>query len=205
VNNSQCAQTVTDLNNRKDAAFQVTRGDNGVLQVVDQGNVDVSKLSKSEAELFKAVTDTTNHATLDLRSFSDAIMFDQYAGKGLNILDRADLTQLSKGGATLPGEAIAHAAVEAYAGVGEGKGTYAATHGFANQFFGDVAVRNLVTLPPGSATAAGGRATYNFQRLGISVNVQKIFITPQPAATVPTNWERIRGNLVVSTSDQKKK
>jgi hypothetical protein len=47
--------------------------------------------------------------------------------------------------------------------------------------------------------------TYNFQRVGISVNVQKIFVVPQPAASVNANWERIRGNLIVSLTDQKKK
>lgn len=104
----------------------------------------------------------------------------------------------------LPGEAIAHAAVEAYAGVGEGMSTYDTAHGFANKFFGDVRVSGLNTLPPGAATATSAQATYNFQRVGISVNVQKIFIVPQPAASVNANWERIRGNLIVSTSGQKK-
>jgi len=83
-------------------------------------------------------------------------------------------------------------------------GTYDAAHGFANKFFGDVRVSGLNTLPPGAATATSGQATYNFQRVGVSVNVQKIFIVPQPAASVNANWERIRGNLIVSTSDQKK-
>lgn len=203
VNSDQCKQTVTDLNGRKDAQFQVTRdGDTGQLNVV--GSVDASKLSGSEAELYKAITDPKNTATLDVRSSSDSIMFDQYAGKGLNILDRADLNQLGKANSVLPGEAIAHAAVEAYAGVGEGMNTYDAAHGFANKFFGDVRVSGLNTLPPGAATATSAQATYNFQRVGVSVNVQKIFIVPQPAASVNANWERIRGNLVVSISDQKK-
>ncbi len=93
VSSAQCNQTVTDLNNRKDAQFQVTRNeDTGLLQVKDQDKVDTSKLSKSEAELFKAVTDTDNHATLQLTPFSPSIMGDQYVKPGFNVLDRADLT-----------------------------------------------------------------------------------------------------------------
>ena len=35
------------------------------------------------------------------------------------------------------------------------------------------------------------------------MNVQKIFVTSQPAGSVNTNFERIKGNIVVSTSDKK--
>ncbi len=203
VSSAQCGQTVTDLNNRQGAQFQVSRNaDTGILGVV--GSVDASKLSGSEAELYKAVTDANNTATLDVRSFSASIDFDQYAGKGLNILDRADLNALGKVNSALPGEAIAHAAVEAYAGVGEGKNTYEDAHNFANQFFGNVSTTATIAMPPGVATASSAQRTYNFQRIGVSVNVQKIFVVPQPAASVPGNWSKYPGNLVVSTSGQKK-
>jgi RHS repeat-associated protein len=68
VNGEQCNQTVTDLNNRKGAEFQVTRDDEtGLLQAkVD----DPSKLSKSEGQLYRAINDPNNHATLELRAFS---------------------------------------------------------------------------------------------------------------------------------------
>lgn len=53
VSSAQCSQTVTDINDRKDSQFQVSRDDKtGQLNVV--GKVDASKLSKSEAELYKA-------------------------------------------------------------------------------------------------------------------------------------------------------
>ena len=202
VSGEQCGQTVTDLNNRKDAQFQVTRDDKtGLLQAhVD----DPSTLSKSEGELYKAINDPNNHATLELRAFSPNIMGDQYAGKGLNILDRADLTQFGKANSQLPGEIIAHAAVEAYAGVGEGKTNYLDAHNFASEFFGKLHYTDPVGLPRGAAKSTSGVSTYSFERLGTSVNVQKIFITPQPRASVPKNWERIPGNLVVSTTDKKK-
>ena len=202
VTSDQCNQTVTDLNKRKDAQFQVSRNEKtGLLEAkVD----DPSNLSKSEAELYKAINDTDNHATLQLAPFSANILGDQYAGKGLNILDRADLTQFGKANAQLPGEIIAHAAVEAYAGVGEGKGSYGDAHSFANQFFGNVAVGTVFPLPAGAAIATSGHAAYNFQRIGTTVDVRKIFITPQPSASVSRNWERISGNLLVSTTDGKK-
>jgi hypothetical protein len=111
---------------------------------------------------------------------------------------------LGKVNSALPGEAIAHAAVEAYAGVGEGKNTYEDAHNFANQFFGNVSTTATIAMPPGVATASSAQRTYNFQRIGVSVNVQKIFVVPQPAASVPGNWSKYPGNLVVSTSGQKK-
>lgn len=203
VSSDACKQTVTDLNNRKDAQFQVTRdADTGQLNVV--GNVDASKLSSSEAELYKAISDPNHTATLDVRPGSPDILGDQYAGKGLNILDRADLTQFGKANSVLPGEIIAHAAVEAYAGLAEGKDTYADAHAFANKFFGNIAVGDPLGLPRGARTSTSGVATYNFQRVGVSVNVQKIFIVPQPAASIPANWERIRGNIIVTPADLKK-
>jgi RHS repeat-associated protein len=202
VSSAQCNQTVTDLNNRKDAQFQVTRDDKtGLLQAkVD----DPSTLSKSEGELYKAINDTNNHATLELRAFSPNIMGDQYVKPGFNVLDRADLTQFGKANSALPGEIIAHAAVEAYAGVAEGKTNYLDAHNFASQFFGKLHYTDPVGLPPGAAKSTSGVSTYSFERLGTSVNVQKIFITAQPSESVPKNWERIPGNLIVSTTDKKK-
>jgi hypothetical protein len=202
VSGVQCNQTVTDLNNRKDAQFQVTRDDKtGLLQAkVD----DPSTLSKSEGELYKAINDPDNHATLQLTPFSASIFGDQYVKPGFNVLDRADLTQFGKANSGLPGEIIAHAAVEAYAGVAEGKTNYLDAHNFASGFFGKLHYTDPVGLPRGAANSTSGVATYSFDRLNISVNVQKIFITPQPRASVPKNWERIPGNLVVSTTDKKK-
>jgi RHS repeat-associated protein len=204
VSAEQCKQTLADLNNRKDKGFDVTRDEKtGQLGVV--GEVDRDKLSKSEQALYDAITGKDHTATLEVRPFSDSIMGDQYAKPGLNILDRADLTQFGKANSVLPGEIIAHAAVEAYAGLAQGKDTYQAAHGFANQFFGNLRYTDPIALPRGAATATSGASTYSFRRVGVDVNVRKIFITPQPAASVPANWERIRGNLIVSTTDQKGK
>jgi hypothetical protein len=203
VSAEACTQTVTDLNNRKDAQFQVTRDEKtGQLSVA--GTVDPSKLSESERALYDAITDKDHTATLELRPFSDFILGDQYAKPGFNILDRIDLTQFGKANAVLPGEIIAHAAVEAYAGLAYGKDTYQSAHNFANQFFGNLRITDLTALPPGATTATSGHAIYQFRRVGVDVIVLKFFTTPQPAVSVPANWERIRGNIIVNPTDTKK-
>jgi hypothetical protein len=188
VSGSACNQTVTDLNNRKDAQFQVTRDDKtGLLGAkVD----DPSTLSKSEGELYKAINDHSQTATLQLTPFSASILGDQFAGKGLNILDRADLTQFGKANSAIPGEIIAHAAVESFESLAQNL-DYTGAHNFANQFFGAVRYTDPIALPPGAKTATSGVSQYTYGRLGTTVNVQKIFVTPQPAASVNANWERI--------------
>jgi hypothetical protein len=113
------------------------------------------------------------------------------------------MNQLNKVDKRLSGEAIAHAAIEGYVGVAEGLGTYNAAHNRANEFFGDVKVTGPTALPAGAAMASSGTAEYNFQRIGITANVEKVFITPQPAESVPNNWERISGNLRVIVPGQK--
>jgi hypothetical protein len=81
VSGEQCNQTVSDLNNRKGKEFEVTRDDKtGLLQAkVD----DPSKLSKSEGELYKAINDPNNHATLELRAFSPNIMGGSVRREGI--------------------------------------------------------------------------------------------------------------------------
>lgn len=197
-----CTETVADLNKRKGAQFQTELKD-GKLVVV--GKVDAGKLSKSERALYNAITDTKNVAELEVRTGSDSIMFDQYASPGLNILDRADLNQLRKADSALAGEAIAHAALEAYVGVAEGLSTYAKAHDRANQFFGDVRVGTIQGLPAGAGMSTSGRTDYNFRRIGTTATVEKVFITPQPAESLPNNWERIRGNLRVIVPNQPQK
>jgi len=205
-NFKQCVeQTTTDLNNRKGSQFKTEIKD-GKLGVV--GNVDVSTLSKSEAALYNAITDTNNIATLTMQMpgvASGDIMFDQHNGRGSNTVDRADLNQLNKLDKSLGGEVIAHAAMEAYVGVAEGLGTYREAHARANEFFGDVKVGGLEGLPAGAAMATSGRAVYDFRRVGTKATVEKTFFTPQPAQSLPNNWERTQGNIKVIMPSQEKK
>ena len=196
-------ETVADLNKRKGVQFQTVVKD-GKLQVV--GQVDASKLSKSERGLYDAIVDTKNTAEIKVVRFSDAVMFGQSAlvgapGRpaqaGLNIVDRADLNQLRKAGSEVAGEAIAHEALEAYVSVKEGLNTFDKAHARANEFFGNLRITGPNALPAGAALATSGRAEYDFRRIGVKATVEKTFITPQPAASVSNNWERIRGNIRV--------
>jgi len=72
---------------------------------------------------------------------------------------------------------------------------FEAAHKRANEFFGHLRVICPNPLPAGAATATSGRADYVFQRIGVTATVEKTFITPQPAADVSKDWERIRGNI----------
>ena len=82
---------------------------------------------------------------------------------------------------------------------------YTGAHNLANQFFGGVSYTDPIALPRGAATATSGLSAYTFGRVGATVKVQKVFVVPQPAASVPGNWEHINGNIIVSTSDKKQK
>lgn len=194
ANTQLCDETITNINNRKDSQFKVEVKD-GKLAVV--GKVDPAKLSKSERQLYNAITDTKNTAEIEVRTGSDSIMFGQYAKPGPNIIDGSDMRQLNKADPRLSGEAIVHEALEAYAGVAEGKSTFDAAHKRANEFFGNVVVSGIEAVPKGSNPVFTGQAIYNFQRVGVQATVQKPFITPQPAESLPNNWERIRGHVRV--------
>lgn len=86
----------------------------------------------------------------------------------------------------------------------EGLSTYKGAHDRANEFFGDVKVGAIEGLPAGAAMATSGRTVYDFRRVGSKVNVEKTFITPQPAQSLPNNWERIQGNLKITPVQEKK-
>ena len=136
VSSDQCNQVVIDLNNRKDAAFQVTRADNGDLQVVNGDKVDVSKLSTSEAALFNAIqTDTTHTAELEVVPANDNIQFGRFEGAGLNKIDASDLQLLAGADPQAAGETVAHEALEAYHSLNADIAMdYKANHDWANQY-----------------------------------------------------------------------
>lgn len=196
---NQCVeQTTTDLNNRKDAQFKVEIKD-GKLGVV--GTVDTTKLTKSEAGLYKAISDPNNVSTLRIEMpgmNSAAIMWDQYVRPGVNVVDRADMNQLNNADKRLSGEAIAHALMEGYVGIAEGLGTYEEAHARADEFFGNVATTTAVGWPIGAPMSTSAIKMINFQRVGESVMVEKRYVSPIPAASVPGDgWFREQGNLRV--------
>jgi RHS repeat-associated protein len=193
-------QTITDLNNRKDAQFKVEIK-NGKLAVV--GKVDVSKLSKSERKLYNAITDSFGKATLNVVMSSNEITFGRYDRAGQNSVDLSDLSKLNaSGNNTLSGEVIAHEAIEGYeSSLGlddpeDPNALFNESHATANQFFGDV----TISLPDASGLAgarvSSREATYNFRRLGTLVTVSKKFKTPIPVESITSaNFPNLVGDI----------
>jgi RHS repeat-associated protein len=202
-----CDKTVEYLNNRKGGQFK-TKLKDGTLRIV--GEVDKTKLSKSELALYNAIVNPTITATLEIISSSDLIDFGYSAlnnpkhTPGLNLIDRSDLNQLNNANPALAGEVVAHEAMEAFGSAG-GIPSYELAHVFANQFFGNVEGSSPQGLPTGAASITSARRIYNFKRLGIEVTVEKTFVTPQPAESLPQSWDRTRGNIRVIPPTQEKK
>ena len=113
-----------NLNSRKNAAFKVKLGKDGVLRV--QGKVDPSKLNRSEEMLYHAITDKDHHATLNVVSASDQIQFDKFNGHGQNTIDASDMGLLASQNQEVAGHILAHAAVEAYVSAAYGVDHYRA-------------------------------------------------------------------------------
>ncbi len=202
-----CDETVANLNNRKGAQFKTELKD-GKLAIV--GKVDASKLSKSERALYNAITDTKNTAELRVVAPTPNITFGQSAliaglvagaaGRpeaGLNVIDSGDVRQLNKVDPSLSGEVIAHEAVEAYVSVAEGLNTVQKAHARANEFYGDVKISEIQAVPSGANPVFGAQATYNFNRLGIKVKVEKLFITPIPSQDLQSKFDATRANIKV--------
>jgi hypothetical protein len=134
VSSEQCAQTVTDFNNREGAQFQVTRDDKtGQLNV--SGDVDVSKLSGSERALYDSITNKDATGTVTVVSNDSSFDFEKSTGKGQNSVDRSDLNALNSADKRLSGEIIAHASIESYNSAKPGVSVDQA-HELAAQSFG---------------------------------------------------------------------
>lgn len=194
ANGGLCDETITNLNNRKNSQFKVELKD-GKLAIV--GKVDASKLSKSEGALYKAITDTKNTAELRITAASAQIEFGQSAlvaatgakpETGVNIVDAADVRALNKVDSSLSGEVIAHEALEAYVSVAEGLNTVQKAHARANEFFGNVSIENHAAVSVIGGNVYTGKADYNFRRIGITVNVEKRFVTPIPQQELQSKW-----------------
>ena len=185
VTQEQCQQTVTDLNNRKDAQFQVTRdGQTGQLNVV--GDVDASKLSGSEAALYDAITNGESVGTLNVVPNDASFDFEKSNGPGQNTLDRSDLNALNGANGQLSGEIIAHAAVESYVSGSYGytDATSDRAHDFANNFF-SVQYNPRLWTPfrdPATGLVLGASNRFYFAKPNVDVmtRVRTTFVTPIP-------------------------
>lgn len=162
--------------------------------MVNQGNVDVSKLSSSEGALFNAITDPDHTARLDVVAQSDTVQFGKFEGAGLNTVDASDLHLLAGVSPQAAGEVVAHEALEAYHSLNGGiEMNYDANHDWANRSFG-----NVLNGDPNYVIRSGGQApyytqTWNFQRLGSTFEVKTV-VTPVPAQSIPSAF--IPGRMV---------
>jgi hypothetical protein len=201
VTPAQCSQTVTDLNNRQGAQFQVARDDKtGQLNVV--GSVDPSKLSDGERALFNAVTDTSATGTLNVVAKDPSFDFEKYDKPGQNSLDRSDLNVLGGADKALPGEVIAHAALESFDSASKDP-TYDAAHDFANKYFGQVKIVGPKPLDSPRGGIGGLAYYYEFQRNHINLFVVREFDTPIPFQSLPrgNNPRALPGNITKVEKD----
>jgi RHS repeat-associated protein len=138
---------VTDVNNREKAQFKVKLNDKGIVEVVDKGKVDVSKLTKSEAAMFNAINDKDNRATLNGIGKDAGIDFGGFKGNGTNDIDTSDMALLRDADKTLAGNVISHEMMEAYASAKGACGNYDSCHNEANKTFPGMTPTDANQLP----------------------------------------------------------
>jgi RHS repeat-associated protein len=138
---------VTDVNNREKAQFKVKLNDKGIVEVVDKGKVDVSKLTKSEAAMFNAINDKDNRATLNGVGKDAGIDFGGFKGNGTNDIDTSDMALLRDADKTLAGNVISHEMMEAYASAKGACGNYDSCHNEANKTFPGMTPTDANQLP----------------------------------------------------------
>ena len=132
------------LNARKGQKFGVDFDANSKLVIVDNqgkalGDKEKKKLGDSlsgrEKELFTAITDTKNHATIEVVDKETGVDFGRYDGNGKNTIDLSDLSVVDKAGniGFTSADVVGHETLEAYKS-STGK-SQSESHGFANNFF----------------------------------------------------------------------
>jgi hypothetical protein len=127
VTGSEQEEYLRRFNARKGVKFQTAIVNNKLTIVNSKGEAlndkQLKELSKTlkggEAELFKAITDDKNHATVDTGNGkpNDNVLFGQATAKGLNTLDFTDIRQLdaaSNAGGNTGSMVVAHETLEAY-------------------------------------------------------------------------------------------
>jgi len=192
-----CENILGQFNKRKGAQFTIGRNaDTGHLTASGDG----SNLSGREAELYHAITDGDYTSTLKVVSSDPSFIGDHFVpGGGYNVVDASDLNAFGKANDAIPGEILAHAGIEGFESLAQfgslkGQDQFDASHAFANKFFGDVTESNVTALGSG-LNASGAAATYNFGKLGSSVDVYLRFQTPQPKASLPPLLGNMRGTI----------
>jgi RHS repeat-associated protein len=185
---------------QKNVSFQVQLNSTNKVEIVDaKGNALDKKglkalektLKGSEKELFKAITDTKNHVTIDTLRSDANVDFGRFDGGGKNTLDFADtdLLDASKNaGGLTSAQVIGHETLEAYAS-SKGKNLKDA-HGFANKFFGGLELPIVSTLQiysnrTGGITGASAEFPVH-GRNNVREKITRQFLTPIPINAIPT-------------------
>jgi hypothetical protein len=174
-----------DAEIREGAGFQVTRDDKtGQLNV--DGNVDPSKLSSGERALYDSITNKDATGTLTVVGNDSSFDFEKSTGKGQNSLDRSDLSALGVADKRLPGEVIAHAAIESYDSAKPGVSVDQA-HDFAASFFG---FKYGMFTPNWGTTVNSLALNWRATRLNEDFRAHMKLVTPIPRAT----FNQLSGN-----------
>lgn len=147
-------------------------------------------LKGGEKELFKAITDTKNHVTIETVQKDSGVFFGAFRGGGKNTVDASDLQALDSpqnAGGFSGGQAVGHETLEAYK-ASQGYG-YDESHDYANKYFGGLG------KPVGNGTpifdAKGANligVTADFPvvgRSGVNARVTMQFVTPIPVQSLP--------------------
>ena len=110
-----CDEAVRMFNSRSGAQFTVELGKNNRLRIMKGSILD--NLSVAETALLNAITDKSNHATLEVYGDTGGISFGAFEGIGRNSIDIGNISKLdaqSNRGGIRSGDVVAHEALEAY-------------------------------------------------------------------------------------------
>ena len=216
-------ETTDDYINRlqQNVSFKVNRnGTTGKVQIVDaDGNVLDKKAlknlgkslsNKREKELFKAITDTKNHAVINTVRESGDVDFGRFDGNGQNTIDSSDLAILdnsSDNADFTAAHVVGHETLEAYHSAK--KKTIMAnmnkSHNYANKFFAGIepvanqssatfTVNNGGTINnysvsniPNSGAITHVSSVFNIQGTNRNIRIEKQFISPIPVNAIPSS------------------
>ena len=161
-----------------------------------------SNLVGEELELFNAITDTENHATIDTGNGQPdtSVFFGEYGAGGNQRLDFADLNQLDapqNAGGITASQVVAHETLEAYAS-SQGS-NFGDAHSYANQYYGGLdPIPNSGRLQTdANGRATGGTAEFTVRGSpGVTERVTLQYVTPMPVSSLPqpanvVNVERV--------------
>ena len=167
---------------------------NGKLLDKKQLHALGTTLKGGEKELFKAITDTKHHVSIETGRNDSGVFFGAFGGGGKQKLDFGDIDLLDSpqnAGGFSSQQAVGHETLEAYA-ASKGKG-YNDAHAYANKFFGGLAPPTTPGTPifdANSANLTGVRADWSVVgRPGVNARITTQFVTPIPVSAINTMFQ----------------